>query len=249
MQLGIGKALFPSWAAAVTLVNEHGTGAAQHAKAAVQAGDGATRLDHAVLAMTDFDHAIDNTRKLPVQWFVPRARVYYRGYEATKQAVTLLVDSGLIPGAKERVGRQSLVAAKTTFLAGVAASRNAGGLFGVHLATGWLEATTEDAVTAVRLLHPTTGRDLLAGINQVRTAVSQRRRLDDGLVRNVTRLFDRAGSELTSLIERAQATRGVTTDASVMQRTAALLAEAEKAARVLAADADAVAAEHIKAAS
>ena len=243
MQLGIGKTLFPSWAAAVTLVKEHGVGAALHAKAAIQAGDGSTRLDHAVLAMTNFDHAIDNSRKLPVQWFVPRAGVYYRGYEAAKQAVSLLVGSGLIPGAKERVGGQSLVAAKETFLAGVAASRNERGRFGVHLATGWLEATAEDAITGVRMLETgQTGRELLAGINQVRAAVSQRRPLDEALVRTVGDLFDRAGSELAELVQQAQATHRLSTDTGAMQRSAELLAEVEVAARVLAADAEAAAA-------
>lgn len=243
MQLGIGKTLFPSWAAAVTLVKDHGVGAAVHAKAAIKAGDGGTRLDHAVLAMTNFDHAIDNSRKLPVQWFVPRARLYLRGYEAAKQAVTLLVGSGLIPGAKERVGSQSLVAAKETFLAGVEASRTERGRFGVHLASGWLEATAEDAITGVRMLKSgQTGRELLAGINQVRAAVSQRRPLDEALVRTVGDLFDRAGSELAALVKRAQAThRSSSDDTGAMQRSAELLAEVEVAARVLVADAEAVA--------
>ncbi len=242
MQLGIGKTLFPSWAAAVTLVKEHGVDAALHARAAVKAGDGGTRLDEAVLAMTNFDHAIDNTRKLPVQWFVPKAGMYYRGYEAAKQAVTLLVGSGLIPGAKERVGGQSLVAAKDAFMEGVAAARTTGGRFGTHLAAGWLEATAEDALTGVRLLDPTTGRELLAGINQVRAAVAQRRPLDEALVKTVGDLFDRAGSELADLVQQAQSAHRLTTDTTAMARSAELLAEAEVAARVLVADAEAAAA-------
>lgn len=245
MQLGIGKTLFPSWAAAVTLVKDHGIGAALHAQAAIKAGDGGTRLDEAVLAMTNFDHAIDNTRKLPVQWFVPKAGMYYRGYEAAKQAVTLLVGSGLIPGAKERVGSQSLVAAKDAFIEGVAASRNAGGRFGTHLAAGWLEATAEDAITGVRLLEPVVGRELLAGINQVRAAVAQRRPIDEALVRTVGDLFDRAGQQLADLVQRAQATHRLTSDSTAMARSAELLAEVEVAARVLVADTQAAAAKHV----
>jgi hypothetical protein len=226
----------------VTLVKDHGVGAALHAKSAIQAGTGSERLDHAVLAMTDFDHAIDNTRKLPVDWFVPKAKMYYRGYEAAKQAVTLLVGSGLIPGAAERVGGQSLAAAKQYFVDGVAAARNEKGRFGVHLASGWLEATAEDAITGVRLLDPTVGRELLAGINQVRAAVSQRRPLDEALVRTVGDLFDRAGSELAKLVEQAQATHKLTSGADAMRRSAELLAVTEAAARELAADAAAAAA-------
>ena len=245
MQLGIGKTLFPSWSAAVTLVKDHGIGAATHARQAIQAGDGASRLDHAVRAMTDFDHAIDNTRKLPVDWFVPRAKLYYRGYEAAKQAVSLLVDSGLIPGAKERVGRQSLNAAKETFLAGIDAQRSERGRYGMHLAAGWLEATAEDAIEAVRLLESgVVGRELLAGINQVRTAVLQRRPLDAGLVRTVGDLFDRAGAELDRKVDAAQGIHPVEGGSFAMHRSAQLLAEVEAAARVLATDVEAAAAAH-----
>ena len=188
--------------------------------------------------MTSFDHAIDNTRNLPVKWFIKGAPAYYRGYEAAKQAVTLLVASGLIPGAKERVGRQSLVAAKDAFVAGVAVARTERSRFGKHLAGGWLEATAEDAATGVLMLrNGDTGRALLSGISQVRSAVSQRRELDETLVRTVSDLFDRAGSEMNSLILSADAMRAASIDPTAFVRSGELLAEAELAARQLVADA------------
>ena len=240
MQLiGIGKTIFPSWAAAVTLIKDHGIDAAVHAKNAVTSGDGVARLDHAVLAMTNFDHAIDNTRKLPVDWVIPNVRTYYRGYEAAKQAVELLVGSGLIPGAKERVGRQSLVGAKEAFLAGVEAARTEKGRYAQFLGGGWLEATAEDATMAVKLLGSSSvGRELLAGINQVRSAVAQRRPLDDTLVKAVGDLFDRTRAEFDQVVPPAGATRPVTPNADVMAQTAKLLAEVEAAARVMVADAE-----------
>lgn len=238
MQLGIGKTLFPSWAASLTLVKDHGTFAVGHATDAVRAGTGGERLDSAVRAMTSFDHAVDNARKLPVDWLVRGVNKYFRGYEVAKQAVTLLVSSGLIPGARERVGRQSLLAAKDTFLAGVDASRTEGGRFGRHLASGWLEATAEDAVTGVAMLQTgEMGRALLAGVNQVRAAVSRGNRLDDGLVRNVTALFDRSVGELLELEQRAalQPTTGV--DGAAFARAGELMEQVEQAARELVADA------------
>ena len=245
MQLGLGKVLFPSWAASLTLVKEHGVSAVDHASAAVRAGDGSSRLDHAVRAMTSFDHAIDNTRQLPVQWLVRRAPQYFRGYEIAKQAVVLLVGSGLIPGAKERVGRQTLEAARETFLAGVDASRNEGGRYGRHLAGGWLAATAEDAVTAVQMLdRGDAGRTLLAGINQVRAAVNRGTKLDDRLVRDVTAAFDRAGHEL-ELLELAAAEQAPTTrvDGTAYARAGELLGQVEGIARQLVMDADRAAAE------
>jgi hypothetical protein len=238
MQLGVGKTVFPSWAAAVTLVKDHGVNAVQHATSAIK-GSGAERLDQAVLAMTSFDHAIDNTRKLPVSWFVKSLPMYYRGYEAAKQAVTLLVASGLIPGAKERVGRQSLAAAKETFLAGVQVARGDRTRFGGHLASGWLEATAEDALTGVAMLQQGTdaGRALLSGISQVRTAVARRNGVDELLVKTVTELFDRTAGFLDAAIAAKSATQGIgTTDPAAYQRSEALLEQVAAAAKQLVQD-------------
>jgi hypothetical protein len=237
MQLGVGKTMFPSWAAAITLVHEHGGSAVDHATAAVRAGDGGTRLDHAVRAMTSFDHAIDNTGKLPVQWFVPRASVYLRGYETAKQAVTLLVASGLVPGARERVGRQSLLAAKDTFLAGVQASSTERGRYGRHLASGWLEATAEDAVTGVAMLKSgDLGRSLLSGVNQVRVAVARGNRVDERLVQSVSGMFDRAAGELQALEQGAARQPSSKVDDAAFARAGELMAQVEADARVLVAD-------------
>jgi hypothetical protein len=248
MQLGIGKTMFPSWTAAVTLVKDHGTSAVTHATAAIRAGTGSERLDHAVRAMTSFDHAISNTQKLPVKWFVPDANRYYRGYAAARQAVDLLVGSGLIPGAKERVGRQSLLAARDAFMAGVEVARAEKGRFRTHLAGGWLEATMQDALSAVKLLQTgDNGRALLAGISQVRAAVADRRALDEQLVTQVGQLFDRAGSQLSTLIDAAAAaSRTIVLDQGLIARTDVLLDEARDAAAALVANADAAAAAHLR---
>jgi hypothetical protein len=234
MQLGVGKTLFPGWIAAGTLVKDHGVDAVAHARDAIKSDTGVVRLDNAVLAMTSFDHAIDNTRKLPISWFVGGIGTYYRGYEAAKQAVTLLVASGLVPAAKEHVGRQSLIAAKESFLAGVGASVDRS-RFGRAYAGGWLEATAEDAVTGALMLPrgSETGRALLAGVNAVRAAVSQKRVVDDALVKTVSDLFDRAGSEIDLAIARAGSRTAGPVDKAAFQRSGALLAEAEAAAQDL----------------
>lgn len=237
MQLGVGKTLFPAWAASLTLVKDHGNSAYGHAADAVRADTGALRLDHAVRAMTSFDHAIDNTRKLPVQWFVRRAPMYYRGYEAARQAVTLLVASGLIPGAKERVGRQSILAAKEAFLAGVAVGGNDMSRYGRHLSDGWLEATVEDTLTgALMLKNGDTTRALLGGINQVRTAIAQKRPIDGALVKTMSELFDRASSQLAIDAARAGGLPAIVNE-SAFERSGVLLAEAAAAAKALVEDA------------
>ncbi|MCW2923126.1 MAG: hypothetical protein JWM98_530 [Thermoleophilia bacterium] len=241
MQLGVGKTLFPGWASSLTLVKDHGQSAVGFATAAVKADTGAARLDYAVRALTSFDHAIDNTRALPVSWFVRRAPMYYRGYEAAKQAVTLLVASGLVPGARQHVGRQTLAAAKETFLTGVETARSDASRYGVHLASGWLEATAEDALTGALMLDKTstTGRALLASVAQVRAAVARKQGVDDVLVHTVSDLFDRATSELDAAIAAAPFARAASgaDQQRAFVRSGELLVQAEAAARALVADA------------
>lgn len=233
MQLGIGKTVFPSWAASLALVKAHGTAAKDHAAEAIRAETGAKRLDSAVRAMTSFDHAVDNSRKLPGQWFVPNR--YYVGYEAARQAVDLLVASGLIPGARERVGVQSLIAAKETFHAGVDAAA-AGSRYARHLASGWLDATAEDTMAGVRLLRPNSvlTRSLLAGVAHVRTAVDRKRPIDPLVVRTVSELFDQAVKTLASDAARAGAAgRLAAGDPSAFERSGELLEIARQSAAAM----------------
>lgn len=250
MQLGIGKTMFPAWSASVTLVKAHGTDAVGHATDAMRAGSGTERLDSAVRAMTSFDHAIDNSRKLPVSWFVRRAPVYYRGYEAAKQAVTLLVGSGLIPGAKERVGRQSFLAGQGSFKEGMVVAVENGSRYGRHLASGWLEAAAEDALTGVTMLPKgsDTGRALLGGLNQLRAAVAQKRPVDRQLAETVNELFGRAASELALEIARSGG-RPVAASGPAFEQSAKLLAQAQQAAQALVDDVDVAAATHLTAAA
>lgn len=245
MRMGVGRTIFPSWAAATTLVQAHGVQAAEHAARAISSGTVRERLEHAVLAMTSFDHAVDNVQKLPVQLLVRGSAGYFRGYEAARKAVQLIVGSGVVPGAKELVGRQSLVAARNSFLAGVQISATDGSRYGGHLASGWIDASGEDARAGVKLLSVADplGRSLLSGIEQVRTAAARRAQLDPLLVRTVTDLFAQVGARLDAAVARAErealATGWVPARAPVRGDAAdRLLGTSGDAARSLLRDAD-----------
>lgn len=207
MQLGVGKTIFPTWTAAGHLTASHGADAAQFALNAARADSNASRLDFAVRAMISSDHAVDSSRQLPINWIVPSVAKYQRGFAIARDAVTMLVQSGVIPGARERVGRQTLLAAKEYFVEGVAAARVDHSRFSTKLASGWLDATAEDAVAGVALLQPTDSmrRELIDGIGRMRAAVASRRTIDEALVANVTRLFDAAAATLDAQIVAAEA--------------------------------------------
>lgn len=232
--------MFPSWTAAIVLVKENSASAAEHAAAAVRSDDGGARLDHAVRAMNSFDHAVDNAQKLPIDWFVSGAKGYFRGYEIARDAVDLLIASNVIPGARTRVGRQSIVGAKEMFLNGVEATTTERGRFRNRLAGGWLEATHEDASKGVALLKGgDTGKALLAGISQVRAAATKGKPLDAKLVGAVTSLFDRAATELYEIeqssdghwssnsVDRAKFAQAGELLSDVATRAGALVTEAD----------------------
>jgi len=56
-----------------------------------------------------FDHAITSSRDLPLGEVVHRHHKYYKGYASAKAAVTLILATGVVPGAGEYFGRQELI--------------------------------------------------------------------------------------------------------------------------------------------
>lgn len=240
MRFDVIPKVLPGWSAATVLVKEHGAAAAGHAVDAIKAPTLAKRLEDSVRALASFDHAIDNVDKLPVKWFVPNMGTYLNGYAAAKQAVTLLVASGLVPGARERVGRQMIGAAVDTFRAGLDVAGSDTSRYGRKLATGWLDATIEDATAGALMLRDADGLELLRGLGSIRTAAAKRHAIDPTLVRRIEDLFSDATKELDSRIAEldvaasTQDTKGLTT------RVDALLTTARTAAEQLSRDAGAI---------
>lgn len=235
---GLGKTVFPAWSAAASLVRDNGVDAAGWATKAVKEKQLGTRLDYAVRTMTSLDHAIDASRQLPVSWLVGGVGAYYRGYETAKQAVTLIIASGVVPGAREKVGLQTLLASKDEFLRGVGSSAADHSRFGAHLANGWVSSSVEDALTGLVMLRDqTVARPLVSGLEQVRQAVAKRLPVDPALVATITSLFNRATGGLEQQIGR-HASGGVQLDptalAALEARTAALLTQSGASASNLA---------------
>ncbi len=239
MQFGVGQNLVPSVFAAGVLIKDHSVAAAAHAAAAVKATDGANRLDEAVRSMLSFDHAIDNTRKLPVDIVWPSIRKYYAGYDAAKQAVMMLVQSGVVPGARDIVGRTSLQAAKEAFSSSVQAAYTQTGDFRRFLADGWLDATIEDAINGTMMLDSgNAGRDLMGGIGQVRDALRRNAPLDPNLVHGVEQMFDRLGARLQARVDSATGS-AAKLDRATLDRSGSLLATTQRSASEMSVDADA----------
>lgn len=241
MRIAVIPKLLPGWSAATVLVKEHGVAAAGHAKDAIVAPTLDRRLDDSVRALASFDHAIDNVDRLPVKWFVPNMGTYINGYQAAKQAVTLLVSSGLVPGARERVGRQMIGSAVDTFRSGLDVAGRDTSRFGAKLASGWLDATIEDASEGARMLRDADGTELLKGLSTVRTAAARRTAIDPALVARIEELFADATKELDDRIAGARAMpTAAAGNAELVARTDALLDTVRSSAEQLGRDAGAI---------
>lgn len=219
MRIDIIKSAFPQWAAAAALIKDHSEATVEHTKKAVQASDLGARLDSSVRAMTSLDHAIDNVGKLPVKWVFADAGTYLAGYEAAKQAVTLIVASGLIPGARQRVGYQQLQAAVDTFKSGVDVASSDRSKFGAKYASGWLDATLEDTTAAVLMLRPgfPDAVSLLKTLKNVRGDADAGRPINAGDVKLAGELFGKVGSKLQQMVLDAE--QGAATSVAVSSPT------------------------------
>ena len=248
MNINVGKVVFPGWSSSLQLVREHGVDAAGHAAGVVKAPDLGARLDGAVRALSSFDHALTSARQLPVTWFVRGLGTYLTGYDAAKLAVELLVGSGLVPGARERVGRQELIAGREYLDTGVGVAREQQSRFGRALAGGWLSAAGEDtAVGAGMIARGTdTARALVDGVRTVQAAVRGKRPVDPQLITRLHGMYDQLDAELGSRIEAEStptiAPFGPTAHRSdpgalaLAQRVDALLAQTRQSAEQLVRD-------------
>lgn len=240
MLLEAAKRVFPGWTAAATLVKDNGTDAVGFATDAIHAGDWGERLDAVVRTTTSLDHALDNAAKLPVDRLVKDFGLYKLGFDAAKLAVTQIVASGIVPGAKERVGRGSLLAAQDAFRSGIVVNATDTSRFGVRLAGGWMEAVLEDAATGAAMLRPgtTTGRELLAELSRARASVAKAAPVDGALVAAIDALFAKATGELDQRIAEATATAGHQRQAiSGAPNVDALLRQAAASAELIVRDA------------
>jgi hypothetical protein len=220
------KSVFPKYSAAVVQVKTHGADATQFAKEAYQAPDLGARLDGTLRAFNSFDHALTASKELPVDFLVPGLGGYRAGYEAARAAAALLISTGAIPGARERVGRQELTAAREELFRGVGNAAGDTSRFGRYRSLDFLDASISDAAEGLLMLRkPTLAGPLLDGLRDVRNDVSRKVSITPERLGQLNSLFDRAGAEYDELILQAEKSAvGVPVDREL---TAAAVAHAQ----------------------
>jgi hypothetical protein len=198
--------VFPGYASAFDQTRIHGTDGVNFVHKAVQAPDNGARLDAAVRALNGFDHAITTSSKLPLQKVIPDLAVYRMGYKAAKTAVELLVRSGVIPGARERVGKQELLAAGAELHRGIDYYRTDDSRYGRYRALNDVSAAIEDAKYGLSALRkPDIATPLLKGLSSVGSAISAKKPVSAELVSSIDKLLAQATGELDRQIAAAKA--------------------------------------------
>lgn len=225
----------PNWAASIALAQTHGTNAASFAQAAIDAPDTDGRLDNAIRAMTSFDHAVTAVSNLPIAGIVPEAVRYLSGYQAAKEAVKLIVSSGVSPDLRVRTGRQSLFSAKDSFEEGVTAAKDIAP-YPNRLAAGWLDASLEDARTAALMLpeRDRAGQDLIVGLSKIRAEVETQQLLDARSVAAVRKHFDKVDAKISALPRSVPSTPARPAEPTFEARTNELLTKTAADATALA---------------
>lgn len=197
--------IFPRYAAASTQVATHGRQAYSHAHKVVTAPTNGERLDAAVRSYDSFDHAVTASRTLPLDRVIGDTEKFYRGYAATKAAATVLVGAGVIPGARERVGRQELRAAQEHFHFGLDTYAEQGtSRYGRNRALDYTDASLEDATVGTSFLHKDLAKPLLQGLWQARQAITRKQSVPTETVQRVDDLFARAGASFSDRIAAAE---------------------------------------------
>ena len=201
------QAIFPDYSAAAAQTGTHARDAAGFVQAAIKAPDKETRLDNTLRAHNSFDHAITASEKLPLAQILPPVKGYYDGYAAAKGAVTAIIASGAIAGARQRVGKQEMLAARHEFRAGVT-TYNAEGKskYGRYKAADWMNASVEDAGTGLLMLRDNPiGVPLMVGLLDAQKTMQHRKPLNALKVKLVDEMFARATAGFDQTIARLQA--------------------------------------------
>lgn len=195
----------PRYRALVAQLGVHGRDAATATAEAVRPGlPAGERLDALVRARDAFDHGIDDSSKLPLARHL--FKEFYAGYHTADRAIDVLIASGAIPGARQRVGRQELLEGQRHFHSGVDLYRaDAGNTVSKLRSVDFLDHSFGDAAAGLVMLRkPVLAWQLLRGIDSTRDAMRGGRELNDGTVRRVDELFGRAADGLQQKIDAAE---------------------------------------------
>lgn len=199
--------ILPKYTAALSQAKTHGADGSGFARDAYNAPDDGMRLDAALRSYNSFDHALTASDDLPIELLVPGLPKYRAGYEAAKTAAELLIASGAVPGARERVGRQEILAARELMHRGVDRWTADRSRYSAYRTLDDLDASLEDAGNGLLMLRqPVLAVPLMRGLKDVRAAVASNKTVAPERVQELDTLFGKVSAKFDALVAAADQT-------------------------------------------
>ena len=205
MDVSIVQKVFPKYTAAGSQIAAHGVDAWHAISDARTATDAPARLDAVLRATTAFDHAITSSNDIPIGRFVPGAGKYYASYTAAKAVATMILATGVVPGAREHVGRQQVLDGQTEFHRALDASTDTS-RFGRFRTGDWMRDANDDAASGINLLHrPDLAQPLRSGLASAAALLQDKQTVPSNAVTQLDKLFNSAASAFDQQIAAATA--------------------------------------------
>lgn len=195
--------IFPKYTAAGAQVAAHGQDAWNAVSVARSATDTPSRLDAALHATNAFDHAVTSSQDLPLGRIMPGVGKYYVGYEAAKAAVTVIIATGIVPGAREHVGKADVVDSQAEFHKALDASVNTT-RFGRYRTGDWMRDAQADAATGIGLLQRADlQKPLLGELSSAAQLMHDRKTVPSAAVASLDKLYASAQTAFETQIAAA----------------------------------------------
>lgn len=191
--------VIPKYRAIGAQTAAHSTNGAQALAHAVKPSTpNVERLQALTRAATGFDHAISDSQKFP---FTRGLNKYYKGYEAARVGLLVAVGSGVIPGARELVGKEQMTISQEQFHTGVNAFSADNSRYSRFRAADWLSHATSDAASGLAMLRkPALAIPLLGGLKRVEAAISSNKPVSPDAVKSINELFGKATVAFDALV-------------------------------------------------
>jgi hypothetical protein len=195
--------VFPKYRATFAQVGAHGVTGSDNLKGAWKT-KGSERLDYLAKASDNLDHAISDSKRLP--FTNGQFGKFYRDYSIARTGVNVLVGSGLIPGAKERLGREEVLEAQNHLHDGFALyAADGDDKIQRYRSVDWLSHSIEDSRNALKFLdQKELSKPLLSGLSGVQKNMSKHKEVGEADVKQLDDLFAKMTTNFDLSIQAAE---------------------------------------------
>lgn len=191
--------LLPKQSAAVALGAAHIADGAMFARQVAAPGSTLDRIDAALRAANAFDHAIAQSKAIPVRWVWRGAAQAYRGYDLANQVVKLALATRVLPDVSDRMAAIQLGESARELRKGAADWSGSGrSRYESYRAGGWVDAASRDAMEgALYVRDAELIKEAGPAFGAIRGQMSKRTAVDQGAVDRLAARLEAARPDMT----------------------------------------------------